>query len=98
VSKFEYVRVLDSGGADTINIESVQYARMSDGAFYIEKSHADELIGHPGSGAYLAPSDYASPTSAPEGLVMSLIRGMAPSRLKTALLAASVSSAMQFQL
>src|SRR6202041_2692388 len=78
----DHVRILDSGGADTINIGTAAYTRMSDGAFYIEREHADSLLSHPGSGAYLAPEDYASPTSAPEGLVVSLIRGMSPSETK----------------
>jgi hypothetical protein len=84
----DYVRILDSGGADCINIGSAAYLRQPDMAFYIEREHADSLLGHPGSGAYLAPEDYVSPTSSPEGLVISLIRGMAPGEVKRALLGA----------
>jgi hypothetical protein len=96
MTTFDYIRVLDGFGADTINVGSVAYTRQADGAFYMAPEHADSLLSDGKCGACRAPENYASPTSAPAGLVESLIRGMAPSRLKTALLAASISSAMQF--
>jgi hypothetical protein len=92
----DYVRILDSGGADTINIGTAAYTRMSDGAFYFEREHAESLLSHPGSGAYLAPLDYASPTSAPMALIESLIRGAAPCAKKSALLASLTSLSLQF--
>jgi hypothetical protein len=92
----DHVRILDSGGSDCINIGSAAYLRQPDMAFYIEREHADSLLGHPGSGAYLAPADYASPTSAPMALIESLIRGAAPCEKKSALLAALTSLSMQF--
>jgi hypothetical protein len=88
MTTFDYVRILDGFGADTVNIGSTAYTRQADNCFYLAKEHADSLLSHPGSGAYLAPLDYASPTSSPEGLVISLIRGMAPGEVKRALLGA----------
>jgi hypothetical protein len=84
----EYIRILDGGGADCINIGSAAYARQADGCFYLASEHADSLLGHPGSGAYLAPEDYASPTSSPMLLIESLIRGAAPFEKKRALISA----------
>jgi hypothetical protein len=92
---FDFVRILDDR-SDTINVASVQYTKQPDSAFYMLPEHADSLLSDEKSGAVRGPDDYASPTSCPPGLIMSLIRGMTPGRLKTALLAASVSSAMQF--
>jgi hypothetical protein len=83
----DYIRVLDMS-ADTINVDSVQYTRQADGAFYLAAEHAVSLLSDPKSGACRAPDDYASPTSAPVGLVVNLIKGMATSETKRALLSA----------
>jgi hypothetical protein len=91
----DYVRILDSGGADTINIGTTQYTKQSDGAFYLAREHAESLLSANNSGAVRAPLDYAAPTGAPVGLVESLIRGMAPGEVKTALLVALTSLSLK---
>jgi hypothetical protein len=91
----DFVRVLDIS-ADTINVGSVAYTRQADGAFYLAPEHADSLLSDGKCGACRAPENYASPTSAPVGLVESLIRGMAPSKTKLALLASLTSLSLQF--
>jgi hypothetical protein len=91
---FDYVRVLDMS-ADTINVNSVAYTRQADGAFYMAPEHADSLLSDGKCGACRAPENYASPTSAPVGLVESLIRGMAPGEVKRALLVALTTLSMR---
>jgi hypothetical protein len=88
MTTFDYVRILDGFGADTINIGTVAYTKQADGCFYLASDHADRLLADNRSGTYRAPDDYASPTSAPVGLAESLIRGMAPGEVKRALLGA----------
>ena len=95
MTAFDFVRALDGFGADTINVGTAAYTRQADGAFYMAPEHADSLLSANNSGACRAPADYASPTSAPIGLVVSLIRGMAPSETKSALIAALTALSMK---
>jgi hypothetical protein len=82
------VRILDAFGADTINIRSTCYTKMPDGAFYLTPEDADCSLADCKSGAYRAPGDYTSPVAVPIELVESLVRGLAPCDVKTALVAA----------
>lgn len=87
--------LLAHGGSDTVNIGVHAYFRRDDGAFHLDDADAVSLLSANNCGFSIAPPDYVSPIAPPETLVMSLIRGMKPSPLKTALLTSVTALSMR---
>jgi hypothetical protein len=89
------VRIKNNQGADEANVNNTSYRIHPDSAFYVPPDVAEQLCNDGRSGFFRAPDHRAAPGTVSVDQIESMIAGLGPGRLKTALNAAILSLQMK---